>query len=455
MARSGPSGRDAGAAPRPPPGLTVRALIDAAHPYRELETELLALEANLGDPETLAAWTALHTRLEDAGAYTWPARAARLLGVLDLTRFVDREAATLSGGERTRLALALALAREPDLLILDEPTNHLDVRMREWLEEHLRAFGGRALHQPRPRLPRRGRHPQPVAGGGGGGVPGGYSRARAQRELERRTRERASRLTGREAARLSGSAEREGEWGRRSRALRSRVERLPVTEAPLPERQIRMRLLAGTARARLVAWGEHLSRSYGGRAVLRDVAFKLRQGDRVALMGANGTGKTTLMRLLAGETHPDPPPPGGPEPVLRVANGVGVASLDQTWHGLTPGEGLRAQFERRFGERAKALLGRAGFVAADWPKTPETLSGGERARAGLALVSALRADLLLLDEPTNHLDVEALQALEEAVHAYGGGRHRHPRPPLRPRGGEPAVGDRGRGAPGGRRVGQP
>ncbi|WP_019584991.1 ABC-F family ATP-binding cassette domain-containing protein [Deinococcus apachensis] len=402
-----------------PPGLTVQELVDAAHPYRELEMELLALEANLGDPETLAAWTALHARLEDVQAYTWPARAARVLGMLDLTRFTFREAATLSGGERTRLALALALAREPDLLLLDEPTNHLDIRMREWLEGWLRDFRGGVILTSHDRD-----FLDAVAGrslwlehGEGTEYPGGYSRARAQRDLERRTQERAARLGQRETQRLVGSAERLDEWGRRSRAVRTRADRVPLPEAPLPERQIRMRLLAGTARARLVAWGEHLSKSYGSRAVLRDVAFKLRQGDRVAMMGANGTGKTTLMRLLAGELHPDP---GPSEPVLRVANGVTVASLDQTWHGLTPGEGLRAQFERRFGERANALLGRAGFRADDWAKTPEVLSGGERARAGLALVSALRADLLLLDEPTNHLDVEALLALEAAVHAYSG-----------------------------------
>ncbi|MFD1730927.1 ATP-binding cassette domain-containing protein [Deinococcus malanensis] len=211
------------------------------------------------------------------------------------------------------------------------------------------------------------------------------------------------------------------EWldrrGRRSSAVKTRAERVALTEAPLPERQIRMRLLAGTARARLVAWGEHLGKCYGEHTVLHDVAFKLRQGDRVALMGANGTGKTTLMRLLAGEIFPDE---AVPAPVFQVASGVSVASLDQIWHGLTPGEGLRAQFERRFGSRAAALLGGAGFTAADWLKTPEVLSGGERARAGLALVSGLRADLLLLDEPTNHLDVEALQALEAAVHAYAG-----------------------------------
>ncbi|CAM3696311.1 ABC-F family ATP-binding cassette domain-containing protein [Deinococcus frigens] len=408
-------------------GKTVRALVDAAHPYREMEAELLALEADLGDPAVLAAWTDLNARLEDAEAYAWPSRVARVLGMLDLTRFLGREAATLSGGERTRLALALALAREPDLLLLDEPTNHLDIRMREWLEGWLRSFRGGVILTSHDRDFLDG-----VAGSASGrslwleageatAYPGGYTRARAQRELERRTRERAARLSAQEGRRLVGSAENLDRWGRRSRGLKTRAERLPSTEAPLPERQLRMRLLAGSARAPLVAWGEHVSKSYGGRGVLSGVAFKLRQGDRVALMGANGTGKTTLMKLLSGEEHPDPVAALGEAiPALRVASGVTVASLDQTWHGLLPGDPLRAQFERRFGQQANALLGRAGFTEADWPKTPRQLSGGERARAGLALVSALRADLLLLDEPTNHLDIEALGALEAAVHAYGG-----------------------------------
>ncbi|GGM12745.1 ABC-F family ATP-binding cassette domain-containing protein [Deinococcus aerophilus] len=405
-------------------GLSVRALVDAAHPYREAETELLALEADLGDPAVLSAWTELHTRLMDAQAHAWPARVARVLGMLDLTRFLHREAATLSGGERTRLALALALAREPDLLLLDEPTNHLDIRMREWLEGWLRDFRGGVVLTSHDRdfLDAVAGRSVWLEGGEARAYPGGYTRARAQRELERRTQQRAARLGEQEGRRLVGSVEQLDRWGRRSRGLKSRVERLTVTEAPLPERQLRMRLLAGTARAPLVAWGEHLSKSYGGHNVLSGVAFKLRQGDRVALMGANGTGKTTLMRLLSGEDHPDAAggDSGSEEAVLRVAGGVTVASLDQTWHGMLPGEGLRAQFERRFGAQTNALLGRAGFGAADWAKTPRELSGGERARAGLALVSALRADLLLLDEPTNHLDVDALDALEAAVQAYGG-----------------------------------
>ncbi|OLV19453.1 ABC-F family ATP-binding cassette domain-containing protein [Deinococcus marmoris] len=410
-----------------PVGKTVRALVDAAHPYRELEAELLALEADLGDPVVLAAWTELNARLEDAEAYAWPSRVARVLGMLDLTRFLGREATTLSGGERTRLALALALAREPDLLLLDEPTNHLDIRMREWLEGWLRTFRGGVVLTSHDRdfldavADSSGGRSVWLEAGEATAYPGGYTRAKAQRDLERRTQERAAKLSAQEARRLVGSAENLDRWGRRSRGLKSRAERLPNAEAPLPERQLRMRLLAGSARAPLVAWGDHLSKSYDGRNVISGVAFKLRQGDRVALMGANGTGKTTLMKLLSGEEHPDSVAGlGEPAPMLRVAGGVTVASLDQTWHGLLPGDGLHAQFTGRFGKQANTLLGRAGFTEADWPKTPRQLSGGERARAGLALVSALRADLLLLDEPTNHLDIEALDALEAAVHAYGG-----------------------------------
>ena len=417
------------------PDVSVQELLEAADPFLLARNELEELAPRLGESgEVLERWMTLQRRFEDDGGYGWRVRTARIFGFLDLTRFLSREAATLSGGERTRLSLALALAQEPELLLLDEPTNHLDIRMREWLEEELLAFpGGLVLtSHDREFLDKVATRSLWIENGEASEYPGGYSRAKAVRELERRTQGRAHRLGVREEQRLSSSAEQLDLWGRRSKAVKSRLSRTAVAEAPARERRLNMRLLAGKARARLMLWGEHLSKSYGERPVLQGVALKIRQGDRIALMGANGTGKTTLLRLLAGETFPDPHPlasreaagtgsaPSATVPLLRLAPGVQVVTLDQTWHGLQPESGLYAQFEERFGNRAATLLGRAGFRSEDWAKTGDELSGGERARAGLALVSALRADLLLLDEPTNHLDVEALEALEEAVQAYAG-----------------------------------
>jgi len=403
------------------PGRTVQELLVAADPFLWARDELERLAPRLEEEPVLERWMTLQRRFEDDGGYGWKVRSDRILSVLDLTRFLTREAATLSGGERTRLSLALCLAQEPDLLLLDEPTNHLDIRMREWLEGELLAFPGGVVLTSHDRefLDRLATRSLWIEGGEAAEYTGGYSRARSVRELERRSQGRAHRLGTREEQRLSSSAEQLDLWGRQSRAVKSRLSRTSVAEAPSSERRVRMRLLAGQARAKLLLWGEHLSRSFAERPVLREVGLKVRQGDRIALMGANGTGKTTLLRLLSGEDQPDPSSPGGP-PLLRLAPGVQVVTLDQTWHGLDPDLGLYEQFDDRFGHRATALLGRAGFRQDDWPKTVAELSGGERARAGLALVSALRADLLLLDEPTNHLDVEALEALEEAVQAYAG-----------------------------------
>lgn len=407
-----------------PAGQTVQQLMNATHPYHELETQLMLLEANLGELDAQLAWAKLHMQLQNAEAYNWPTRIKRMLGKLDLIRFTEREACSLSGGERTRLALALALASEPDLLLLDEPTNHLDIHMREWLEGmlcHLKNAGVLLTSHDRDFLDRVATRSLWLEAGEIQEYSGGYTKAKTQRDLQRRRQSKNARLAQREVQRLENSAKWRDQRGQSSGALKTRIRQLDVIEAPLSERQIRMKLLAGKAHAPMVAWGKHLSKSFGDHLILHNAAFKLRQGDRVALMGANGTGKSTLMKLLAGELPPDESSgPDCPAPVLRMASGVTVVSLDQTWHGLSPTETLYRQFEQRFGKRASTLLGRAGLSKKDWPKLPEMLSGGERARAGLALVSALRADLLLLDEPTNHLDVEALQALEAAIQAYAG-----------------------------------
>nr|WP_246350747.1 ABC-F family ATP-binding cassette domain-containing protein [Deinobacterium chartae] len=408
--------------PQMPPGVRVSALVAAANPFLPLEADLRALERALearpDDAALLERWSELHARLEAEGAYAWHAEAGIALGVLELSDFAERDAATLSGGERTRLALLLALLARPDLLLLDEPTNHLDIRMREWLEAQLLAARSAVVltSHDRTLLDRVAVRSLWLEDGHAREYRGGYSKARAQRSIERRSLERASRLASREAERLEQAAEREGVWGRHADALRSRRRHLEVPEAPARERRARVRLSSGDARSRLLLQARSLHVAFGERTVLRDVALKIRQGDRIALIAPNGAGKTTLLRVLLGELYSD-----HPEAEVRYEAGVSSAYLDQTYHGLVSDRPLLAQFEERYGAaRARALLGRAGFRPDQWARPPEALSGGERSRAGLALISALRADLLLLDEPTNHLDVEALEALEEALLAYEG-----------------------------------
>lgn len=398
---------------------TVQTLITAANPYRAAEIELLSLEAQLEAPGALERWGQLRESLDQAQAWTWPSRTARMLDILQLQDKRQQAVSALSGGERTRLALALALAQEPQLLLLDEPTNHLDIRMRQWLEATLRAFRGGVVLTSHDRdfLDAVATRSLWIAQGEAVAYAGGYSRAAAQRDLEGRSVRRSARLGRREQQRLQGRAEWLDQRGKESRALKTRAERLEIPQAPQAERALHMRLLAGTSQARLLLWAEHVAKAYGSRWALSEVALKVRQGDRIALMGANGTGKSTLLRLLAGELAPDP---GPPQPILRLAQGAQVAYLEQHWHGLVPDVPLLTQFEARFGKQARAILGRSGLAADFWDRPPQQLSGGERARAGLALVGTLRSDLLLLDEPTNHLDIEALTALQDALAAYPG-----------------------------------
>jgi ABC-type multidrug transport system ATPase subunit len=189
-----------------------------------------------------------------------------------------------------------------------------------------------------------------------------------------------------------------------------------------------MSLEAGKARARVLVKAEHLSKHYAERVILEDAGLRVRVGDRIALLAPNGAGKTTLLRILLGEIAADPQTAvevGDEtkllEPEIRFSDGVQPAYFDQTYHGLGPNRAILEQLSERIGESAaRALLGRYGFRPEDWPKFPKELSGGERARAGIALIAATRADLLVLDEPTNHLDVEVLELLEDAILAYPG-----------------------------------
>ncbi|MGK0617786.1 ABC-F family ATP-binding cassette domain-containing protein [Meiothermus cerbereus] len=361
----------------------------------------------------------------------WKGRVARALAEFGLSGRWDQPAQMLSGGEAVRLGLAMAFLSGAEVLLLDEPTTHLDLKMRLSLEELLLAYPGAVglISHDRALVGRVATTVYHLEAGRLFRVAGGYAAYLQERERIRRTLEKARYQAEKERERLLQALpdqRRPGADRRRSEKalLQARAERIQVPDPPPPERRWSLEMAAeGTPKLVLEARGlvkrypsteAQGSRGEGVREVIRQATLRIFRGDRIALVGANGAGKTTLLRLLLSSELPD----AGER---SLGYGVSTAYLDQHYHGLKPDLPLFAQFAARFGEaRAAALLGRMGFRPPHWHDIPRSFSGGERARAGLALLGALRAGLLVMDEPTNHIELELLEALERALADYPG-----------------------------------
>jgi len=400
-------------------------LLDADTELRAAERGIAAAEA-LGDGEALAH---AHERHERAGGYTARARAQTLLAGLG---FAPGDAARavreFSGGFRMRLNLARALIAPSELLLLDEPTNHLDLDTILWLEGWLRAYAGTLIvvSHDRDFLDRVCDHSLAIlpAEGGAGLVrlyDGGYSRFEQARALELEQQSAAAARQDREIRRITAFVERFRAKATKARQAQSRLKRLermarvaPVVAADAyrfefeePERQPE-RILALHA----------LDAGYAGRTVLAGVELTLTSADRVAVIGANGNGKTTLMRLLAGELEPL----AGERIAARdIAIGYFAQHQVELLRAEETPLGMMTRLYR--GEREQRLrdfLGRFGFSGERAERPIGPLSGGEKSRLALAALVKRRPNLLLLDEPTNHLDLEMRRSLAMALQSYSG-----------------------------------
>jgi len=391
-----------------------------------LLTEYHALTHALGeDPARLRRVEVLQHELEARDAWRVGQRVDQIIARLELP--ADTRLGTLSGGWRRRVALARALVRDPDLLLLDEPTNHLDVEVIQWLEERLLEFRGGVLFVTHDRalLRRLATRIVELDRGTLRSWPGSYDRFLADKAaaLEEEARHHAlfDKKLGQEEAwiRQGIKARRTRNEGRVRALVEMRKQRAQRREV---EGKARIALDAGESSGQLVADVQAISYAWPGSAPLvRDFSLRIMRGDRIGLVGPNGVGKTTLLRILLGQLAPS-------TGSVRLGTRLEVAYYDQLRAALELEKSVAENIARGSewleiqGQRKHVMSYLQDFLfSPERARTPvKALSGGERNRLLLARLFAQPANLLVLDEPTNDLDIETLELLEALLVDYTG-----------------------------------
>jgi len=332
--------------------------------------------------------------------------------------------ATLSGGERRRVALCRLLLQQPDILLLDEPTNHLDAESVAWLERHLRDYAGTVIAVTHDRY-----FLDNVAGwilelDQGYGIPwkGNYSSWLDQKQDRLRQEEKSQSARQR-------TLQRELEWIRmspkakqtKSKARVNQYNELLAQESVKRAEDLEIFIPPGPRLGDIVIQSNGVSKAYGDNLLYENLTFDFPPGAIVGVIGPNGAGKTTLFRMIVGQEQPD-------AGTFTVGQTVELTYVDQSrdtldanktvWEEISDGEDNLQIGHRRTNSRA--YVGRFNFAGSDQQKKVGLLSGGERNRVHLAKMLKSGANLLLLDEPTNDLDVNTLRALEEGLLNFAG-----------------------------------
>ena len=393
---------------------------------RELEQEMSAC----GEDQTAlrrlgGEYDRLTREFEEANGYGWRSTVQGVLAGLGFRKEQqDQPAALLSGGERTRLCLGRMLLTEPDLLLLDEPTNHLDLKSIAWLEGYLQSYRGAVLVISHDRyfMDHVCDHMAELLLGTVETYNGNYSAYIEERTQRFEIRMKTWQLQQKEIARQEAIIARFRQYNReksikKAESREKQLEKMERVERPQDESSIHFRFECRRRTGDDVVMAEGLSKGFDGRELFRDVRLHIRAGDRIALIGDNGVGKSTLLKCLIGEEKPD-------AGSIRLGTGVDIGYYDQHQAHLhemkTVLDEVWDDFRRLDQTEVRGALGMFLFTGDDVLMPISTLSGGEKGRVALTKLMLRKDNLLLLDEPTNHLDMDSREVLEEALEDFPG-----------------------------------
>ncbi len=415
--------------PRFPEGYAVEDVLRSAFaPLMAMKRKMEALEAAMADgvtDEQLREYDRLGAAFQAGGGYDMDVEVDKISNGLGITAAQRQQLFdSLSGGEKTRVNLARLLLEKTDILLLDEPTNHLDLNSVEWLEGYIKAFKGTVLTISHDRyfLDTVADRIIEIVDGHGEFYSGNYSfyidekQARFNLQLKQYEQEQAK------LKQLGYTVERMKGWGinnrtlyRRAMSIQHRMERIKKTEKPKTEKTMKATFGEKDFSGDVVFETKRLAKAFDGRKLFSDVELTVEGGERIALLGDNGTGKTTFIRCLLGDEDC--------EGKIKFGPTVKWGYLPQTIRFSHP---ERTLYDTMLYEKnctpqtARDRLGAFLFQGEDVFKTVSNLSGGEQSRLRLCMLMDEKINLLILDEPTNHLDIASREWIEAAIEEFEG-----------------------------------
>ena len=395
--------------------------IKAIDTLRDVEERISKTNEHSDEYRILSAkYEALNKQIAARDSYNFEVRIRTVLNGMGFESVYEQPISTMSGGEKTRLKLCRLLLENPELLILDEPTNHLDMKTLFWLEEYLSAFKGAILTVSHDRyfLDKLVSHIYELENKKLSVFKGNYTKykvlkaektAHLLKEYEKQQEERAhmQEYVDRNLVRASTT--------KMAQSRRLALDKMELIEKPaLPPTPPRFVFTYAEKPYERVLEVNGLHLKAGDKTLLESASFNLMRGEKCAVIGDNGTGKSTLIKEIVR----------GKDPAIRFARFVKIACFDQENANLNPNESVLSELWGRHvlwdQTKVRSILAQAGLIAEDMDKKVYMLSGGERAKLALAVFECEQGNFLILDEPTNHLDLPARESLEDALKTFDG-----------------------------------